>query len=568
MLDLQLQSLAPEDTKSRAEAMLRDLANAAKPVHKKEKVKAVLLGRSSPTLWGRNCDVGRHLRTQLETLTLSEPLPIQDAAFNPIRDGHNVVMASETGSGKTLGFLLPLLTGGSWKKKCFMMVIVPSLVLAEQVKRVVDTLWEPSTTPSGGIRPTSQIIGDEGDVAKEVDWTIEDPKERYRTEARAALMSIGDAAVMIGTPTACEQLVNEAMQVLTKAQTIGLNAGFRTVEAGIDKASVAQAELLITNLRAIVLDEADLLLNSAGYEQSRKAQKEFRANNEAPRGKLERTRYEKKLRKLEHKPTKTGALLAKMPKSLRKLQFICASATAGQTLRRQLRETLQVPEKPVVLVSGTEEVAEDDEHEHGTVLPSLLNHRYMLTEKKADDVDRAEHVSKSIIKAMNQLPPRRSMVFVGGDVNKIANILREKGMKDVQIIREMSSDKEEDKDTSETLKEDSDSDEEAIDSQTSKLLDQLQSEQDKKQVVSWATTPIYLGTEKYGRGLDFEVDYVFIASPPSSSATYAHLAGRTARNGRKGTAITILEPYQAPRVVAFAEHLGLSFKPLGEKLSS
>jgi superfamily II DNA/RNA helicase len=78
----------------------------------------------------------------------------------------------------------------------------------------------------------------------------------------------------------------------------------------------------------------------------------------------------------------------------------------------------------------------------------------------------------------------------------------------------------------------------------------------------WADTPVYVGSERWGRGLDLDVDYVFLLAPPASSASYTHLAGRTARKGRRGTAVTLLTPSQAPRVVAFAEALGLAFEAL------
>ena len=73
---------------------------------------------------------------------------------------------------------------------------------------------------------------------------------------------------------------------------------------------------------------------------------------------------------------------------------------------------------------------------------------------------------------------------------------------------------------------------------------------------------MYVGSERWGRGLDLDVDYVFLLAPPASSASYTHLAGRTARKGRRGTAVTLLTPSQAPRVVAFAEALGLAFEAL------
>jgi superfamily II DNA/RNA helicase len=78
----------------------------------------------------------------------------------------------------------------------------------------------------------------------------------------------------------------------------------------------------------------------------------------------------------------------------------------------------------------------------------------------------------------------------------------------------------------------------------------------------WAETPVYVGVERWARGLDLEVEYVFMLSPPASSASYAHLAGRTGRRGRNGTAITLLTHTQAPRLVAFAEQLGIPFTPV------
>ena len=45
-------------------------------------------------------------------------------------------------------------------------------------------------------------------------------------------------------------------------------------------------------------------------------------------------------------------------------------------------------------------------------------------------------------------------------------------------------------------------------------------------------------------------------------ASYVHMAGRTGRQGAEGTCVTLLEHRQAPRLVAFAEALGVPFRPL------
>ena len=78
----------------------------------------------------------------------------------------------------------------------------------------------------------------------------------------------------------------------------------------------------------------------------------------------------------------------------------------------------------------------------------------------------------------------------------------------------------------------------------------------------WEEAEVYVGTERWGRGLDLRLRYVFVLSPPASTASYVHMAGRTGRQGAEGTCVTLLEHRQAPRLVAFAEALGVPFRPL------
>lgn len=78
----------------------------------------------------------------------------------------------------------------------------------------------------------------------------------------------------------------------------------------------------------------------------------------------------------------------------------------------------------------------------------------------------------------------------------------------------------------------------------------------------WEGTVVYVGSERWGRGLDLRLRYVFLLSPPANSASYMHMAGRTGRQGAEGTCVTLLEHRQAPRLVAFAQALGVPFQPL------
>jgi superfamily II DNA/RNA helicase len=73
---------------------------------------------------------------------------------------------------------------------------------------------------------------------------------------------------------------------------------------------------------------------------------------------------------------------------------------------------------------------------------------------------------------------------------------------------------------------------------------------------------VYIIGERFARGLDLpNVEYVAMLSPPSSAAGYTHMAGRTGRVGRRGTAFTFVRPKnnEVKRLVAIAETLGIKF---------
>ena len=56
---------------------------------------------------------------------------------------------------------------------------------------------------------------------------------------------------------------------------------------------------------------------------------------------------------------------------------------------------------------------------------------------------------------------------------------------------------------------------------------------------TWDVTPIYVASEKWGRGLDLRLGYSLMLAPPATTAGYLHLSGRTGRSGANGTAITL-----------------------------
>lgn len=86
-------------------------------------------------------DLCPELLARLHELGLTAAAPVQQALFAPLSEGRDILVAASTGSGKTLGYLLPLFnerlraTGRS--KKCTL-IIVPTRELVAQLAAVID----------------------------------------------------------------------------------------------------------------------------------------------------------------------------------------------------------------------------------------------------------------------------------------------------------------------------------------------------------------------------------------------------------------------------------------------
>ncbi len=74
----------------------------------------------------------------LESLTIKEPTPVQAKVIPIIRDGGHILYQSETGTGKTFAYLLPLVqkleTEVDAERRARLLVISPTLELASQIR--------------------------------------------------------------------------------------------------------------------------------------------------------------------------------------------------------------------------------------------------------------------------------------------------------------------------------------------------------------------------------------------------------------------------------------------------
>lgn len=78
----------------------------------------------------------------LADLSLFEPTPIQEKSFKPILSGRDIMGIAQTGTGKTLAYLLPVLKNWKYNKagNPTVLILVPTRELVVQVTGILETL--------------------------------------------------------------------------------------------------------------------------------------------------------------------------------------------------------------------------------------------------------------------------------------------------------------------------------------------------------------------------------------------------------------------------------------------
>lgn len=98
-------------------------------------------------------NLNKPLLKALDDMALTEPTSIQEKAFSVIMSGKDVVGIAQTGTGKTLAYLLPCLRMWKFNKHRFpeILVIVPTRELVEQVVQEVEKLSVYNNVVVGGV---------------------------------------------------------------------------------------------------------------------------------------------------------------------------------------------------------------------------------------------------------------------------------------------------------------------------------------------------------------------------------------------------------------------------------
>ena len=530
-------------------------SSSSKPACQEAEEEISTSEKTPPFMWG-SLSVGPVIANRLRESERAFPTPVQRAAFPILTAGRskgnkkvtskraNAIIASPTGTGKTLSYLLPLLCtspGGQHEEGTGgVLIVTPTIELACQIQREVDVLWPPIENESSLF-----VVGAE-DESESENFDGDDTPQ-----GRTILRAIGRTPLIAGTPKMLRMLYREAGRVVRQYRD----------DSTITKEDFAKSKALISNMRAIVLDEADRLLRTEAVarEATERKQRKIAEKKAAIAAERAQENYmpppaaARKRRLIVARQTQTELLLRDLPiKSLDDVQIICASATIGRTMRRQMMQILDATsaDAAATLITGEEDErvkSKDASKRRSVLLPAKLQHAYRVVDEGAPGlaVDLAENLSEAerneekrisdtlntLWDTMASLEAKPLIVFPGKvGVERVQQDLVARGLSDVRTLRNLQGDAE-----------------------------TVQSAAPK----GWTSTPVYVIGERFARGLDLpEVGYVVLVSPPSSAAGYAHMAGRTGRSGREGIAFTLVRPKnnEVQRLAAISEALGLRFR--------
>ena len=117
------------------------------------------------------------LRNALDDLGFQSPTPIQVQSFGPIMAGNDVLGIAQTGTGKTLAYLMPLIRQWQFqqKKTVSMLIIVPTKELVVQVEEEFKEIAKYSSLRAVGVYGGPSIKTQAADIAKGTDVVIGTP---------------------------------------------------------------------------------------------------------------------------------------------------------------------------------------------------------------------------------------------------------------------------------------------------------------------------------------------------------------------------------------------------------
>jgi len=471
--------------------------------------------------------IPNRLADALEERGFVEPSGIQFQAIPKLVRGEHVILDAPTGSGKTLAFLLPILARlqPTVNLGAQVLILVPTPELALQIVREVRWLLDVCCGRDGMCWYNPQVPAD---IACEV------------VLSRAALWdAVGqDTSICVST---AGLLLNE-MSALKKSSR---------------RRQEAMGLWMGSNLDTVVLDEVDVM-----FQDERLSRKSL-----APR-KLKAKQGSQTERLLERLFTSM-----RMQHRNRAVQLVGASASGSSTrvfiaMERILAK--KYPKRkdagrrePPLLVRDDGLVEEEMREEFLTGsrslrLPETISHSFAVINQDGQDID-DRFGTLRLQATMDLVRKLDGLVVVTTPehltLDAVVSGLSGAGIPGVAKFRtEVGLSRGLDQESDPRLLNSSD--------QKRYVEDILASGRTLMQDIASGSIRVLVVKDSQVRGIDLlDVKYVLMMQLPASHVEYMHIAGRTGRMGRAGTAIVLCTPEEvlAPMARQMQDMLGITF---------
>lgn len=120
----------------------------------------------------KDLNLNVELVNALEKMGITEPTAIQEKAIPLVLEGKNLICQSETGTGKTLAYLLPIMEKiDSSKRETQAIILAPTHELAAQINNVIVDIRN-----SSEIKITSTTIVGSGNIKRQMEKLKEKPQ--------------------------------------------------------------------------------------------------------------------------------------------------------------------------------------------------------------------------------------------------------------------------------------------------------------------------------------------------------------------------------------------------------
>ena len=122
-------------------------------------------------------NINNPILNALSDLGFTEPTPIQVKAFAPIMAGKDVLGIAQTGTGKTIAYLIPLIRQWQFSKKKvpLLLILVPTRELVVQVVEQFEEIGKYTFLKATGVYGGANIKTQAAAVAEGVDIVVGTP---------------------------------------------------------------------------------------------------------------------------------------------------------------------------------------------------------------------------------------------------------------------------------------------------------------------------------------------------------------------------------------------------------